>query len=168
MIGMRLKIIIVIIAVNFITSCSGIIWQLEKTVRKPGEKIVNFPEKVAVEYKCSEKKLPFFYVERNELSPTKINPGTEINHHFVYVMCPSFPSEVIDAKLYRRIYYQGKIVFEDITENFKIKPGRWEVNAYIIVPPEATTGVYSLEMEIRSNKIRFKDAKTFVILGGEK
>lgn len=168
MMNLRLQILMVFITIILITSCSGIFWQIEKAMRKPGEKIVTLPEKVAVEYKCNEKQLPFFYVEKNEVSPTMISPGMELNHHLVYVMCPTVPSEVINAILFRRIYYQGKMIFQDITENFKIKPGRWVVDVYIIVPPKATQGVYSLEMEIKSDKIRFKDAKTFIVKGGEK
>ena len=159
--------LITIVAFLFV-SCGRIFWELEKATRKPGEKMVTLPDPVAQEYNCSKKKLPFFTVEKNEVFHAKVKPGEEFNHHFVYVMCPAIPAQIINSVLYRRIYYQGEVVFQDVTKNFKIKPGRWAVDAYITVPSHALPGIYSLEMEIVSDSIKFKDSKSFVVENGGK
>ncbi len=163
---MKTKWLCFVILAIFSISCTQVLWKIEKTIRKPGEKMVTLPDLVAKEYNCNNRKLPFFAVEENEVFPTKMKPGEEFNHHFVYVMCPAVPAQVINSTLYRRIYYEGKVIFQDVTKNFKLKPGRWAIDAYIITPPQAFPGIYSLEMAIISAPIKFKDSRSFVIKNG--
>ena len=97
--------------------------QVSLKQREPGAKLVTFPGKVAEEYKCSERRLPFFEVEASELTPYKIRPGSKLQHRFIYVMCPSQISGVIPGTLYTRIHYRGKPIYTNMT-NHELQPGR--------------------------------------------
>ncbi len=161
---LRFVLFIALFLFLFPFSCSRLFWNLTKAMRKPGEKMLTLPDKVAQQYECSQRKLPFFMVEKNEVVPVELKPGDEFNHHFSYVMCPAIPSQTIKATLYRKIYYQGRIVFQDVTENFEIKPGRWAVDAFITIPTNAPPGIYSLETEIISSLIQYKAVRSFAVL----
>lgn len=122
---------------------------IQKLMRKPGEKIIEGPSAIWIEHKCDDKNLPFMMLEKNELIPLKIKPGDELNHHFVYAMCPVRPTEVIQGHLFRNILFRGNVIFQD-KSNFEMKPGRWEVDAFITVPKDAETGIYALEAVFES------------------
>ena len=84
-----------VVCLSAMLGCTAI--QLK--LRQPGERLVSFTEPGAVEYDCAKRRLPFFKVEESELIPSRLRPGGQLNHRFVYVMCPSRASEVIEGKL---------------------------------------------------------------------
>ena len=94
--------------------------------RDAGERIVEFPEAVAKEYNCSKRRLPFLKVEETELIPHRVKPGRKINHRFVYSMCPSRISGVIEGKLYTRVHYRGTTIYNEVNTHV-LQPGRWVV-----------------------------------------
>ena len=102
-------------------------------------------------------------VETNEILPPQLNAGKELNHHFTYVMCPAMPSQVIKGKLTRLIHYEGRIIFEDVTDDFELKPGEWSVDAFIDIPPQAEPGVYSFEVRFSSGEHTFSKSRHFVV-----
>ncbi len=139
-------------------------WDIQKNMRKPGEKLITHPNQVWEKYHCGKKDLPLFLVETNEILPPKLHAGKELNHHFVYVMCPAEPSQVIRGRLTRSIYYKGHVIFKDETDNFEFKPGEWCVDAFITIPPEAEPGVYSLEVSFSGIKHPFSKNEHFVVI----
>ena len=157
------KKVVALFLLIFLVACAPVYWDIKKSLRKPGETFKEHPEKVWKEYECDQKKLPFIKILSYEVIPPELLPGEEINQHFEYVMCPAFPAQVIQGTLYRRIYYRGKIIFEDVTKHFEFKPGKWAVDAFITVPPSAPPGVYYLSLEFRSSRFNFKKGKDFVV-----
>ncbi len=157
------KIIIFLSIFLFLYSCAPVYWDIKKSFRKPGETFKEHPEKIWKEYQCSQKKLPYIEITKYEVLPPELLPGEEINQHFEYIMCPKFPAQVIQGVLYRRIYYKGQVIFEDITKDFEFKPGKWAVDAFITVPPSAPAGVYYLSMEFKSPKFKIKKGQDFVV-----
>lgn len=138
--------------------------QVSLTQREPGAKLVTFPGKVAEEYKCSERQLPFFEVEVSELSPHTIRPGSKIQHRFIYVMCPSRISGVIPGTLTTRIHHRGKPIYTNMTRH-ELQPGRWAVDATITLPKAAASGIYTLEARFKSRSGGFNAQADFLIEG---
>jgi hypothetical protein len=138
---------------------------IQLKLRQPGERLASFPEPVAVEYDCAERRLPFFEVEEVELIPSRLRPGGELNHRFVYVMCPSRASEVIEGELYTRIQFKGKTVHSDAVER-ELQPGRWVVDSFITLPEQAPPGMYALEGRFESPKGRFSFRSDFLVEEG--
>jgi hypothetical protein len=120
--------------------------QLQLTLRKPGERNKAFPEKVAKQYHCSKRPLPFVAIEESDVLPTKLNPGDELNHRLVYVMCPAKATDVVSGTLHTRILFEGQVIDQD-NNAFKLKPGRWEIVNLFDVQPQALPGVYSFAIE---------------------
>ncbi len=147
----------------FLVSCAPVYWELKKSLREPGEKLLAHPDKVWQEYACAQQKLPFIKIIKYEILPPKLYPGEELNQHFEYVFCPAKPAQVLSGTLYRRIYFKGHIIFEDKTPEFELKPGKWAVDAFIRVPPEAKPGVYFLEVFFKASKFTFKKGQNFVV-----
>ena len=136
--------------------------QLDLLLREPGEQIVTMPTLVAAQYKCSKRRLPFLKLEKSQLEPDRMPPGSRINHRFTYVMCPSKLSEVIEGTLYTQIHYKGKAVYTKKIRR-EMLPGRWVVDAFIQLPDQAAPGVYALETRFESRKGRFVVHKDFIV-----
>jgi hypothetical protein len=150
--------------------CTTPVWvgKLRRALREPGQELVDLPEKVARQYDCDDKKLPFFRLEKNELNPIRVRPGGEFNHRMVYVMCPTNPTEVITGTLVTRIRFKGKAIVTDTVEPFEIKPGRWIVDAFIALPEKVEVGVYALELRFtsKSSEISIEEGITFGVDAG--
>ena len=113
---------------------------------------------------CARKKLPFMLIEKSELMPTVITPGKEFNHRFIYVFCPrSKKSKPISGTLYRKIYFQGRLVFEDVSKRYQFKPGKWSVDAFITVPPEVKPGSYALVVTFKAKNINLEKNASLIV-----
>lgn len=112
---------------------------------------------------CSNKKLPFIVIEEDAIQPTSVQAGKEIQHHFVYAACTSSDQQVINGMLSRKIYYRGRVMFQDTTRNFEITPGQWKVNAVIAVPPKVKPGNYDFELTLSSPTTTVKGNLPFVV-----
>jgi hypothetical protein len=128
----------------------------------PGERLVLAKEVVHSQYDCARKKLPFVVIEQNEIRPQQLHPGEEFHHHFVYVMCPSQTLETVQGRLERRVYFKGNRVFDD-SGNFAFRPGKWDVDAFIKVPPEAAPGTYRFELFFGSKVVTIKKSLDFAV-----
>jgi hypothetical protein len=145
------------------TGCAGTRWWLQKSLRSPGEDLVDFPEVVWQEYDCTSQKRPFFMIERNELVPPQVTTGGEFNHRLVYAMCPQNPTEVVTGKLSTRIRFRGAPIVVDVQSGWDLKPGRWVVDALVALPADAEPGIYSYELEFESEPVAFEKRLTFVV-----
>jgi hypothetical protein len=150
----------VIVCLALILGCA----QLKVQFRKKGERILEFPALVAKEYKCASRKLPFIQVEETELIPHRIKPGGRVNLRYVYVMCPSRISEIIQGKLYTRIHFRGKTIYNDVVQS-ELQPGRWVVDSFIRLPTRLDSGMYALEARFESRKGRFRVHSDFLVDG---
>jgi hypothetical protein len=150
-----------VVCLSAMLGCTAI--QLK--MRQPGERLVSFPEPVAVEYDCAKRRLPFFKVEETELIPSRLRPGGQLSHRFVYVMCPSRASEVIEGKLHTRIQFKGKTVHSDSVKR-ELQPGRWVVDSFITLPEKAMPGMYALAARFESPKGHFSFQSDFLVEEG--
>ncbi len=132
---------------------------------EPGERLVSFPESVADEYNCAKRRLPFIEVEKSELTPMRLRPGGQLNHRFVYVMCPSRASGVIAGTLHTQVQFKGKTVHKDVVKH-ELQPGRWVVASSITLPEEATPGMYALATRFESPQGRFSFHSDFLVEAG--
>ena len=138
-------------------------WDIQKKMRKPGEKMITHPNKVWKKYNCAEKKLPMLIVETNEILPPQLYSGEDLNHHFIYSMCPLKPAQLIKGSLVRRVYFKNRTIFKDVTNNFEFKPGEWSVDAFIGIPLKAQPGVYALEVSFSGAEHSFSKIEQFVV-----
>lgn len=146
--------------------CAGLRWSVVKKFREPGESMETFPEAVWTEYDCAMQKRPFFIIERNELSLTKVEPGGDFGHRMVYVMCPAHPTEVVAGKLSTRIRFKGDPIVRQMDSRYEIKPGRWVVDAVVQLPEEAEPGIYAYEVAFASDDLSFEKRLTFLVVEG--
>jgi hypothetical protein len=143
--------------------CASVRWGLQKSFRDPGERLETFPELVWEEYDCAKQKRPFFAMEENELVPPRLKAGKAFNHRMVYVMCPRKPTEVVEGRLQTRIRFEGDPIVQETTEAYSLKPGRWVIDSEVVLPPEASHGVYRYELVFDSAAVRFDKRLTFVV-----
>jgi hypothetical protein len=157
------KAIVAAIALLFGPGCSTLLWSVEKSLRNPGERLRAFPEKVYVQHECDKKRLPWFELEQHELVPPRIKPGGEFNHRLVYSMCPARPTQVVRGTLNTRILFKGGPIAREQVEGYELKPGRWVVDWFVSLPPGAEAGVYALQIEFKSSKVRFDETLSFAV-----
>src|SRR5262245_19799182 len=136
---------------------------LDKPFRKPGERLWTFPDKVWSEYGCDRKELPFFEIERLELSPRRLHAGEEFGNRFVYVLCPDRLTGVVTGLFQTRILHRGKVIVEDRKPNYDLKPGRWVIDTFVRLPQSAETGVYAMEFAFHSPGVSFARSLTFAV-----
>lgn len=162
--------IIVLAGLVCVTACAPVqqsvqqaVWNVQKRLRKPGEKVLALPDTVWKDYNCANRQLPFINVETNKLLPPRLRPGAEFNHRLVYAMCSNERADEILGILSTRIYFRSERIVNDVVENYSIKPGRWRVDTFITLPPDAKAGVYSIEIQFQSTMLTFQEHHSFVV-----
>ena len=156
------KIIVLAGLMLCVTACKAV-WTVQKTLRKPGEKLVAMPEKVWRQYNCSEARLPLFIIEKSKLIPPQLYPGGELNHRLTYAMCSNKRAEEIVGTLSTRVFFRGQRLVNDVNTTYPMRPGRWRVDTFITLAPDAQVGVYSLELQFKSTRIEFQRNHSFII-----
>jgi hypothetical protein len=157
------KALVVVLALAVALGCAGFVGKLQRSLRSPGEKLASVPDDVWAEYKCSEQKLPLFRLEESQLVPQRVTAGEDVNHRIVYALCPTEPTAVIEGTLQTRILFKGKPVSRDADGHYEIKPGRWVVDTFIQIPPQAETGIYSVEVQFVSETVSFREERSFAV-----
>ena len=144
-------------------ACASLPAPLDRPFRSAGQKLVDFPESVAAEFVCPEQKLPWFKLEKVEIWPKRVRPGGEVGHRMVYVLCTAGPTEVVTGRLEMRILHRGKSIGSVPEPGFELSPGRWIVDVFVTVPPEASDGLYALELDFKGSALHFAESKTFAV-----
>jgi hypothetical protein len=145
------------------TGCASLRWSVQKAVREEGARLAEFPEAVAEEYGCERRRLPFFAIERSELVPPRVPAGGEFNHRLVTVLCPAHPTEVEVGRLVEGIRFRGRILHGETRERFEIRPGRWVLDAFVELPPDAEPGLYAYELRFEGPGVAFEQSWSFVV-----
>ena len=146
-----------------LTGCASLPSPLDRPFRKPGQKLTDFPEVVAQEFGCAKHKLPWFKLEGLEVWPKRVEAGGQLGHRMVYVLCTGRPTDVVTGQLEMRILHRGKPIVDVPEPNYDLRPGRWVVDVFVAVPPEASDGIYALELAFKSSAVRFEKSETFVV-----
>jgi len=158
------QLLVVAWVATILGGCASTRWAIVKQFRNPGETLRSFPEEVWTEYDCASQQRPFLVIERNELSLTKVAPGSDFGHRMVYVMCPAEPTEVVQGELSTRIRFKGSPIVQQKDSQYEIKPGRWVIDAFVHLPEQAEPGVYAYELEFDSSSLEFRKSLTFVVV----
>lgn len=138
--------------------------RMEKGTRQPGEKLVSPADVVWKERNCARLQRPYIDIDLNEVLPSRVTAGEEFNHRMIYSMCPIRTAEVVVGDLSRRILFKGNTVFEDVSRRFEIRPGKWQLDAFIGIPAAAPAGAYSLEVAFSSGTLRFQRSASLVVI----
>jgi len=157
------KVVAAICALTLLSGCASIRWAVQKSMRREGLANEAFPEAVWEEYGCGEQELPFFQIETNELIPPRVKPGGEFNHRIIYALCPARPTEVVSGRLDLQILYKGKPIYRETDDAYEFLPGRWRVDTFVEIPPNAAPGVYSYRMDFASAPFQFERGLTFLV-----
>jgi hypothetical protein len=157
------KVIALLSVLMLMLGCATLRWQIQKSLREPGEEIETFPEAVWEEYDCDVQKRPFFIIEKNEVVPPRVDAGGDFNHRMIYAMCPRRRTEVVSGTLLTRIRFRGDPIVRETTQAYEIKPGRWVVDAEVNLPDDAEPGVYAFEVAFKSATLKFEKHLTFIV-----
>ncbi|MEE8556776.1 MAG: hypothetical protein V3T14_02705 [Myxococcota bacterium] len=148
------------------SGCAAVTSRVSRALRSPGERIETFPEQVWSEYRCSQRKLPFFKIEELELYPQKLTPGERFNHRFIYSLCPVKPTAVITGRLETSILFKGKAIVREANDSYDLKPGRWVVDTFVTLPAEANPGLYGLQLKFKGQNVKFQRTLSFTVSAG--
>jgi len=136
---------------------------LERPFRKPGVRLVDFPEQVNEEFNCSSQKLPWFKLESLEVWPKRLDAGTDLGHRMIYVHCTDGPTDVVTGKLETRIMFRGQAILRETNPAYDLRAGRWSIDVFVTVPPSAQEGLYALELDFKSPTVKFNRSETFAV-----
>ena len=136
---------------------------IERPFRKPGVRLVDFPEKVGVEFNCASQKLPWFKLETLEVWPKQLEAGKELGHRLVYVLCTEGPTDVVTGKLETRVVFRGQPILREPEPAYDLRPGRWMIDVFVTVPPSAQEGLYALKLDFKSPSVKFSSSEDFVV-----
>jgi len=120
-----------------------------KNRQLPGAKLLGTEAEVVRQYGCAREKKPLLVLEESFLRPTPLAAGEEFGHRIVYAFCPARAKQAVSGKLRTRIAFGGAVVVDD-SADFRVEPGRWAVDTFISLPPQAKPGAYELELEFTS------------------
>ena len=131
-------------------------------VRSKGDRRLAEPAEVARELSCASPGAAQARFETSEVLPERRKAGSEINHRLVIAACP-MSAEALSGTLTRRFTHQGRVLFQD-SEPFVLKPGRWSVNVFVGIPPEAAPGPYRLEVRFERRGLQIEKSSEFTVL----
>lgn len=158
------KIIVMVMLCATATSCAELkkrYYDFAETIgqddRSPGEKMRLSPSEVWSREDCSNRILPFFRMDQNNIVPENVRPGEKISHRMEYSVCPRTADSAVRGRLTTSVYYGLRPIQTEKTDNFEIRPGRWVVDTDIYVPIGAMPGEYSLRTIFSSLEINFTD-----------
>lgn len=117
-----------------------------KNAQRPGVKQLGTEAEVAREYDCARRKKPLLVLEESALRPTPLAAGEEFGHRIVYALCPARARQPLAGSLRTRIAFGSAVVVDD-SAAFMARPGRWAVDTFIALPPQAEPGAYQLEVD---------------------
>ncbi|HTO69507.1 MAG TPA: hypothetical protein VMR31_06565 [Myxococcota bacterium] len=146
--------------------CSACAWlpePLERPFRKPGVRLVDFPEKVSQQFDCPSQKLPWFKLETLEVWPKRIDAGNELGHRMIYVLCTDGPTDVVTGRLDTKIMYRGQPILRESDASYDLRAGRWSIDVFVTVPPDAPEGLYALQLDFKSATVKFSRSETFAV-----
>lgn len=150
-----------------LSGCAGSQWvgKTRRAIRDPGERLVDLPDRVAKDYECASRPLPYLELERNEVNPTRVRAGAALNHRIVYALCPTATTEVVTGTLTTQVRFKGRVVMREQVPGFEFKPGRWSVDTFVRLPDDAETGVYALEIRFNEGSVSLAESLTFGVDG---
>ncbi|GBC88801.1 hypothetical protein HRbin13_00932 [bacterium HR13] len=142
--GYKVKIFLLILPLLF--SCSEQVQTFfkvsyEKAIvagRSPGEKLLSTYQSV-LKSECNRGDL--LKINENALLPEVVERGEKINHRIVYTLCSE---SSIKGEIVRSVIKDNKAIMMDSSE-YEFKPGKWSVDAFVVVPREAQPGTYVFE-----------------------
>ena len=113
--------------------------------QQPGAKLLANEAEVARQYECARRARPLLVLEESALRPTPLAAGQEFGHRIVYALCPARAGQRLAGTLRTRISFAGAVLVNDGAP-FTASPGRWAVDTFIALPPQAKPGAYELEV----------------------
>lgn len=128
----------------------------------PGPKLLAAAAEVAREYACAARTKPLLVLEQSSIQPSPLAAGEEFAHRFVVALCPARPGQGVAGKLRTRIRFGASVVVDDTT-SYRVEPGRWAVDTFIALPPQAAPGSYELDLEFTSAQLRFATRVPFSV-----
>lgn len=153
-----------------VSACSTISTELTRIkdvvivhLRKPGERMILPPNTVWEKAECKDHEVPLISIEQYQVIPYIIRPGSSFSQRLIYSLCTNKRGDEILGSLYTRIYFRSRSIITDRDSNYAMKPGKWRLDRIIDIPTDATPGVYSIEMEFQSSKLKFKERRSLVI-----
>jgi hypothetical protein len=129
----------------------------------PGAKLLGTEQEVALEYACAKAK-PLLVLEESSLAPTPLAAGQEFGHRIVYALCPARAKQDVAGTLRTRIRHGAQLVVDDSAPH-RLEPGRWAVDTFITLPPQARPGAYEIELEFAAagSPVRFATKMPFSV-----
>ncbi|HEY8120700.1 MAG TPA: hypothetical protein VII78_05235 [Myxococcota bacterium] len=135
-----------------------------KNAQRAGPKQLGTEAEVAREYACNAQRAPLLVLEESSLRPTPLAAGQEFGHRIVYALCPARAKQPLAGTLRTRIRFGSAVVVDD-SADFAAQPGRWAVDTFIALPPQAKPGAYELELEFTpaAGAVRFATKMPFSV-----
>ncbi len=143
---------------------SSLFWNMVNKARNPGPELLDNPQKVAADFECANRPQPWVLLETHQLLPARLQANDEINEHLVYVLCPARGQAGVRGTLTRRVLSRGTVIWSDVTRDYELQPGRWSVNLFLTIPGKAEAGSYEFEVAFETNKVIFRDSKSFTVV----
>jgi hypothetical protein len=101
-------------------------------------------------------------IDSAEVLPARARPGTEITHRFVYSACDG-GARPLRGTLVRKLILNRRTVFEE-KRPMSLKPGRWAVDVFIGIPPNAEPGWYGVEITFEHEQVPLYNWQYFQLL----
>ena len=61
------------------------------------------------------------------------------------------------------ILFKGKALLREADAAYDLKPGRWVIDTFVTLPPQAKPGLYGLQLKFRGKRVRFQRTLSFTV-----
>lgn len=129
-----------------------------------GEKYVIRPQDPAFQSLCvGASSQRYLWVNEVSVEPTQVKAGREINHRFVYTLCPQRGASSLTGTLTTEILQGGTVLVTDKVDGYRLGAGQWAVDARVTVPPVASPGPYTLRSSFVGSGASFSGSADFTV-----
>ena len=144
-----------------VTKIEDVVQDIKFKNRTRGEKQLADAATAAHDLGCSARSGALVRVDSHEVLPARPVPGRDVNQRLVISACGVGDNAV--GTLTRRVSFQGRTLFED-SERYTLKPGRWMIDVFIGVPPQAAPGPYHIDVKFDRRGASFSSTDNFTVV----
>jgi hypothetical protein len=166
--------LVAIVMCGLVTGCAGLpqplqpissaIWNTINKGRTPGAQLLESPQDVSAKFDCPNRPRPWVLLTSHQLLPAQLATNDELNNRFEYVLCAAPGQAEVRGILTRRVRTGGEVIWNDVGSNYDLKPGKWVVDFFLTIPQTAVAGPYEFEIDFGTDKLLFRDTKSFTVV----
>ena len=152
-------------APEFLQPVSSLFWNTVNKSRSPGPSLIDNPQKIAADFDCANRPQPMGVAGncRNCSRCGYMQVMSSMNSLSMSCVLRRDRAACVELS-HAGVLSRGKAIWSDVARDYELQPGRWSVDLFLTIPVKAEAGPYEFEVAFETNKVIFRDSKSFTVI----